>query len=246
VGSSLGVQIATTVGVVGFASFLQRLSGFGFALIATPLLAFAMPVQQAVVVLALASLPSMTVNWLELGEHADRRQVAWLIAWAVPGMPLGLVAHHTVSDRAMRLVLAATVLAATVVLIAGWRVHTAHVRRADAIAGFVSGVLNTSTGTNGPPLVVTLTGQEVEPDRMRATLAGVFGLSGVVSIALFAVDGMVTRRTLFLAAAGLPILLAGRQVGAFAAGRISPERFRTLIYALLIVTVLASAVRALR
>ncbi len=244
-GTPLAVQAAVTVAVVGFAAVLQRLSGFGFALLATPLLAFAMPVQDAVVVLSFASIPTMLLNWAELGSHADRRQVGWLAGWAVPGMPIGLWVHHVVSDRAMRVVLAVTVLLATAALIFGVRIHTRRVKVADAVAGFVSGILNTSTGTNGPPLVLTLAGQDLPPDRMRATLTGTFGLSAIVGIALFTADGLVTGRILLLAACGLPMLLLGRRVGAFAAGRLSVEQFRRLTYLLLAATAVSSGVRAL-
>jgi uncharacterized membrane protein YfcA len=241
----LAAQAAVTVAVVGLAAVLQRLSGFGFALLATPLLAFAMPVQDAVVVLALASLPTLALNWAELGRHADGRQILRLAGWAVPGMPLGLWVHHVVSDRVMRLVLAVTILAATLILVSGVRIRTHRIAAADAVAGFVSGLLNTSTGTNGPPLVLTLSGQDLPPDQMRATLAGTFGLSAVVAIALFVADGLVDGRILLLAGCGLPLMLVGRRLGAVLAGRLGADQYRRLTYGLLVATAVSSGVRAL-
>jgi uncharacterized protein len=190
-------------------------------------------------------LPTMALNWQELGRYADKRQVLRLSGWAVPGMPIGLMAHHVASDEAMRVVLAVVVSIATLLLITGLRLPTHHVARADGLAGFISGILNTSTGTNGPPLAVNLTSQNVEPDRMRGTLAGVFGLSGIVGIALFIADGLVTDRVLLLAACGLPLLLGGRALGARVARSVSPERFRQLTYTLLFGTAISSAIRVL-
>ena len=44
--ASIASQVALTVAVSGFSAILQRLSVFGFALFATPLLAIAMPVRK--------------------------------------------------------------------------------------------------------------------------------------------------------------------------------------------------------
>lgn len=56
-------QIFVTILVSFAAACLQRVSGFGFAIIATPLLSFVMPVRVAVVVIALVSYPNALLNW---------------------------------------------------------------------------------------------------------------------------------------------------------------------------------------
>lgn len=239
------MEIVTTVVVVAFSAALQRVSGFGFSLISTPLLAFAMPVQQAVVLLAMISLPSLTTNWFELREHADVSQVKRILMWAVPVMPLGLLFHHWVSEEAMRLALAMAVFFGALVLVRGWVIPEHRVRRADAIAGVMSGLLNTSTGTNGPPLVVSFASQDMSPDRMRASLNGVFCASAMISVLLFLADGLITRRILLLAVLGIPLQLTGRYVGVRLSGKLSPEGFKKLMYALLFGTSISSAVRVL-
>ncbi len=240
---ALLTQILTTVVVVAFSAALQRVSGFGFSLISTPLLAFAMPVQQAVVVLSIISLPSLVANWRELREHADLVQVKRTVLWAIPAMPFGLLLHHFVSDKTMRLVLAIAVFLAALVLVRGWVIPAHRHRRADAIAGLMSGLLNTSTGTNGPPLVVSFASQGMSPDRMRASLNGVFCASAMVSLLLFLADGLFTQRVLILAALGIPLQLVGRRVGVRLSGELSPEGFKKLMYTLLFGTSISSGLR---
>lgn len=205
-----------------------------------------MPVSQAVAVIALIALPSGALNWRALRAHADRTQVRRLVLWSLPGMPLGLVAHHVLPDREFRVVLSIAVAIAAAITASGWTLHPHNVQRSDRIAGFVSGVLNTSTGTNGPPLVVTLAGQKLEPDAFRATLSGVFVATGMATIALFAADGLITRHVLLLAAAGLLPVAVGRLVGVRAADHVSPVVFRRLILVLLFATAAVGAFNALR
>jgi uncharacterized protein len=241
---SLTAQIGTTIAVAGVSALLQRASGFGFALFATPLLSFSMPVTLAVVVVSLVAFPAGLTNFLELRHHANVAQVRRIVLWSLGGMPIGLLAHRRVSDQMMRVVLAVAIATAALLLASGARIRSSHARRADAVAGFLSGVLNTSTGTNGPPLVVTMTGQDLAPDTFRANLAGIFSISGAIALLLFLADGLITRRSLVLFLAGLPMVFIGRFLGAKVGGALDQATFRRLVLALLLATAAMSAIRA--
>ncbi len=234
------------IAVVIVASILQRVSGFGFALVATSLLAIAMPVSEAVVILSFVSIPSTTLTWRQLRHHADPAQLRRLMAWTIPGLPLGLIVHATVPDRPMRVILAVVIVAAVALLVTGWKMPVRHVALADAVAGFVAGVLNTSTGTNGPPLVFDLTSQGITPDRLRATLSGVFAFSGVTTVLLFAVEGSLDAQALVTGAAAMPFAIVGQVVGTRLSSTVSAEMFRRLTFALLVVTALSTGARAFR
>jgi uncharacterized protein len=234
------------IGVTLLASILQRLSGFGFALVATPLAALVIPVAEVVVILTMVTLPSTLLTWRQLRASADRQQVRRIVQWAVPGMAIGVVAHGRVPEKPMRLVLAIVVLVAVTVLASGWRIRSTNTNRVDAMTGFVSGILNTTTGTNGPPLVVNLTSQNVEPNRMRATTSGVFFVSGLVALALFSARGYVGREEVLLGAAGLPFAVVGQRVGTHLSPLVGEHIFRRMIYVLLVGASISSAVAALR
>ncbi len=213
---------------------------------ATPLLGLVMPLSDAVVVLSFVSIPSTTLTWRQLRSHADGQQVRRLLLWSLPGLPLGLIAHRFVPDRPMRVVLAAVILVAVALLVSGWKVPVHRVGVADALAGFTAGVLNTSTGTNGPPLVFDLTSQNVSPDRLRATLSGVFAFSGVVAVALFAVEGSLDFAALATGASSMPFAVVGQLIGTRLSNHVSVEMFRRLTFALLIATALATLAKAIR
>ena len=66
--------------------------------------------------------------------------------------------------------------------------------------GFVSGIINTSLATNGPPLVYELRRTGFHDDRFRATISAVFLLSNLVGLPLLALAGLITASDLALAA----------------------------------------------
>ena len=105
--------------------------------------------------------------------------------------------------------------------------------RLDVTAGFLSGVLNTSLSTNGPPLVFLLQARRLEPDPFRGTLSVIFVISSVAGLTLFAARGYVTGSALVIVAATLPAVLAGLYAGGRIRPRVDAARFRILVLVLL-------------
>ena len=232
--------------IVSFgAACLQRISGFGFALLATPILAIVMPVPLAVVVITLVSFPNGILNWIQQRAHADRPQITRIVVGCVAGMPLGLIINKRLPDRPMRILLGVVVAAGAAALAAGWRVK-GRGKHVDVVSGFISGMLATSTGTNGPPLVVGLQGQGVTPERFRATLAGSFIWTGAVTIVLFWLSNLISEQSVHLAAVGIVPMLAGQVAGRGLVGRVQQAHFRKLVITLLFLTAATAIVNALR
>jgi uncharacterized membrane protein YfcA len=147
-------------------------------------------------------------------------------------MPLGLWVLNVVSDRALRLTLGVAVLIATALLIR--RINLAHVGPTlDFGAGFISGVLNTSLSTNGPPLVFDLQARQLQPTEFRATISAVFGLSNVVGLALFIADGKITTEGMHAALVALPAWILGQGLGLPLRKHMHGERFRVMVLVLL-------------
>jgi hypothetical protein len=123
----------------------------------------------------------------------------------------------------------------------GWRWRGRDVPT-ELLAGGVSGVLNTSTGMNGPPIVLYLQDRGFATDEFRGGLSAFFFVSGIVSFAIFAVTGVVSATSMLLIAVGLPVVFAGHWAGHRMVGRLSEDSFRRLVLALLIATALAAIV----
>jgi len=111
--------------------------------------------------------------------------------------------------------------------------------------GFVSGVLSTSVATNGPPVVYELRRRHLHGDAFRATVSAVFVIADVVGIPLLAIAGLITAHTLVLAGISLAPCVAGIAIGAWISDRMEPSHFVWAADLLLLVTGVATIVRAL-
>jgi uncharacterized membrane protein YfcA len=232
--------VVAGVGVL-LGAALQSAVGFGFALVAAPLLFAATDPEQAV---GLSIVLALWVNVMTIGTERRApvplwRTVAVLCLWALPGMVAGVLVLQAVSSTALQVLLTVAVFVA---LFVQRNAGVALPAWAAPLAGTSSGVLATTTTTSGPPLVLLLRGRGHAPAAIRDTLTTLFlaytVLSAVVLLA-FGVDRAVPELVPLLALTPLVVVghLAGRPVFA----RLARGHYEDVLTAVLV----ASAVTGL-
>jgi len=192
-------------------------------------------------------LSFITTTWQSwfLRKDAERVLVQRMVIAAYVGMPLGLVLLEVVSDTGLKIALGVSVLIATAML--ARRIDLRHVGPGlDVTAGFLSGVLNTSLSTNGPPLVFDLQARHLDAARFRATISAVFALCNVGALAMFVGRGKVNGDGVHAALVALPAWLVGQSVGWPVRRHMHGERFRVLVLCLLALAGTTTLVFALR
>lgn len=238
------VDIWVTVGVVLIASLVQSTTGFGFSLLAVPLLSMAIPTEVAVVVAA--TLGTLTSSAQAFGEraHGDRPTIARMLVGAAVGAPFGLLLLTVATNRQLKFGLAAVIIAFLIINLRGITIERGS-RAVDLVAGTISGVLNTSLSTNGPPLVMALHARHLAPPVFRGTISAVFAGTGVITVGLFLASGLygTDERELLLVA--IPTMVIGYWIGARLRPRIDPPRFRQVVMALLVATAIITLAGAL-
>ncbi len=225
------------------AAMTQVLSGFGFALLAVPLMTLSVPVKDAVVISTLLGIGLTSWQAWHLRAHTERRVARRMILSAYLGMPFGLWVYLTLDDHVLRFALGCAILVAVVLLTV--RVDLRVGRGLDLGAGFVSGVLNTSLSTNGPPLVFGLHARGLAPDSFRATINTVFCCCNLLGVTMFVAAGRVTGDGITAALVALPALFLGQAVGFPLRRHVDGERFRVLVLGLLIVAAISAMASAL-
>jgi uncharacterized membrane protein YfcA len=218
-------------GAVTLASAAQTVSGFGFALIGTPLVAVLAGPKAAVVGLTMIGILLVAQLSLRGRGHVDRPTVLVVTAAAIIGMPLGLLVLTRADDHVLTIAIAVAVIAFSLLL---WRdVRLPVGRGTDALAGLTAGVLSTSTGTSGPPIVIALSGKRLEPAVFRATISTIFLVQGSASLVAFALGGQITSDALSVAIAGLPGVIVGSFVGEHGFRRVDAATFRRVVLGML-------------
>lgn len=238
------VDIWTTIAVVLVAALVQSTTGFGFSLLAVPLLSMAIPTEIAVVVAA--TLGTLTSSAQAFGEraHGDRPTIARMLVGAAVGAPFGLLVLSVATNRQLRFGLAAVIIAFLIINLRGITIERGS-RAVDVVAGTISGVLNTSLSTNGPPLVMALHARHLTPSVFRATISAVFAGTGVITLGLFMASGRYGTDVRQLLVVAIPTMIAGYWIGARLRPRIDPPRFRQAVMILLVVTAIITLAGAL-
>ena len=239
----VGVLLAAFV-IVLVAAAVQSMTGFGFSMLAVPLMTLAIDPRTAVVALALPGL------LLAVGTAvADRAYVHWpaavaMLATMAAGMPIGLVVLRSVNDHVLTVLIAVVVLASTALV---WRNPQIPRHRGTlALAGLTAGILSTTTGTTGPPLIAALHSMGYPPRTLRGTIAALFTFGGVLSIAGFVVAGAMTRQTAVVGLVSLPAVPIGGWVGNILFRRIDGSRFRQTVLTALVLCCLLAVARTVK
>lgn len=146
--------------VLGFAAAVQMASGFGFALMAVPMLAVVVGAHDAVLLAVLEGAVFCAYQAIEGRGHRDGWVVARLLAGAAAGLPVGYLVFRRIDADLLTLLIGVLVLVATAALARGLT-FSSRSPAADLVAGACAGVLTTSTATNGPPVVLLLSGRRL-------------------------------------------------------------------------------------
>ena len=229
--------VAAGLGVL-LGAGLQSAIGFGFALVAAPLLFAATEPEQAVGLLIVLALG---VNLMTLGTERRVPAPLWrlvvaLSLWALPGMVLGVLVLRSVSADLLQVLLTVSVFVA---LFVQRNAGVALPAWATPLAGLSSGTLATTTTTSGPPLVLLLRGRGHEPGRVRDTLTVLFLAGSVTSaIVLLAagVERAVPEAVTLLALA--PLVVAGHLLGRPVFARLARGHYEDVLTGVLVVSAL--------
>ena len=226
---------------------LQSATGFGFSIVAAPLVFAAVESEEAV---GLLILLSSLVNVLTLPTERRRprpalRECGVLLAFSLPGAVAGVAVLRALDPVALQVAVSAGVIATLVArrLAAGRRAPG----WAGPVAGFAAGALTTSTTTAGPPLLVYLLGRRLEPARVRDTMpVCLLGLCAVGVIALWVTGTRGALPDGGLVALLVPVVVCGHLAGRpLFAALVRAGRYEAVLSGVLVASVAGGLVAAL-
>ena len=224
---------------------ISGLTGFGFALVIVPILLLIFEPPTVVVLtssLAVASGVPIIVHDRSLIRVG---MVLPLMIPALIGLVVGVQILTRADTRYIKLGAGMAVVLFALLVARGYVIPGMRSRVAPLVAGILSGILGTSTGMSGPPIVLFLTERTPEPRVFRASITFYFCTMNLIGVGLVARTGEVGWREFGLATALFPISLLGRRFGQYVLFQIDHSQFRTVTLALLILTGSSGVVTAL-
>jgi uncharacterized protein len=221
---------ATLLLVGGFAvlvaGFLRGLTGFGFALVAVPILT---TLVEPLVVVPLILIHG-TVTSVPLLIHARHEMQPihiWpLMAGSIIGAPFGSWLLIILDADTLRLLIGIVAFGFALLLLAGFTHPVRRERLAFLPVGFLSGLLNGSSSLAGPPVILFFTNQRIPPMVFRANILLLFFATNLATIVAFIIGSLFSADSFILAAAFGPSLIIGTYLGARYSRRVNVRLFR--------------------
>lgn len=228
-------DLALFLAATALASALAGLAGFAFGLVAAAFwLHILSPLQTATLITVFGLIVQGLSVWrLRRGLRVGR---LWpFLAGAVIGAPIGVELLRGSDPQLIRRGVGALLLLFS--LYAAMRSKPAGMaaggRMADGAIGFLSGVLGGTTGLAGILPVVWCNLRGWPKDEQRTVFQTVAVAIFAVTALWLGIEGAVAADTAWLAAIGLPALLAGTWAGLRLYGRLDDAAFRHAVLALL-------------
>jgi uncharacterized protein len=226
-------DFAIAVAAIAIAGLIRGFSGFGSALILSPVLSLLWGPTVGVPVAVLVELAPA----LQLTPPA-LRIAHWRTVWSIsiPALlliPVGSWMLISLPAETMRRAIALLVLALVAILWSGWRYRGPRGSVPSAIVGALGGFLSGSSGIGGPPAIIYLMSGGDSPAHIRANLIGYFTVISIGLIVFFSWSGLITTDILWRAGLLIPVFVIGLMVGARLFRLATEKTFRHIAFSVL-------------
>ncbi len=212
------------------------MSGFGFGLIAVPLLAMVLAPQVVVPTVRVLSIWISVLVLVEARRSLSLRASWLLIAGSLVGVPCGTYLLAMWNASTLKVFIGSLTVVFALALMSGVRMQIRQGSPVSAVVGFISGILGSSAGMGGPPAVIFYTGQGVEKQTFRANLAAFFIIQALFSIPTYIASNLLTGTVITYILLLLPALAIGGALGIKLAQRFDDSVFRRFTLLMVLAT----------
>ncbi|MDP3513127.1 MAG: sulfite exporter TauE/SafE family protein [Sulfuritalea sp.] len=233
--------IVQVVLVATLAGFIQGLSGFAFALVATSLLAWVVEPQVLAPTVVITSLLGQITSLSSAGTRPRAEQATPFLIGGVLGVPAGVLLLPLLDATAFRASIGIVLIVYCSVMlgIKELPVFRHGGKRADGGVGLLAGILGGATGIPGPPVILWCALRGWDKEIQRATFQSFFIGIQVLIVGFYFATGLVNARSLRLVlAAALPIVISA-WLGSRIFRRFTNHDFQRLIFSLLLLSGIA-------
>lgn len=228
------IDILISAVIVCLAGVVRGVTGFGGAMIMSPLLAILIGPQAAVLIALLlegfAPLPLLPA----VARIANWKVMRPIIAGAFVAAPLGglLLAH--VEASLMSKVIAVVVLSFALIMLLGVQIRARTSVSARLAVGGIGGVLVGATSMGGPPVILYLISSGESLPVLRANLMVYVAAASFAGLAAMGITSVLDPGVVFTAIALAPVYLASAWIGGRLFRYVNERIFRRVTLLLLI------------
>lgn len=231
-----------TIAIAVVAVIILGLAKGGFAglgVLATPVMALALPPVTAAALLLPVLIVQDVVSIWSFRKTWDRWIVGWMLPGSLAGVVLAALFAASVEERQVLLMLGTITLGFGLYRL--WIERGGRVVAASNSPGWVGSLFGLATGftsqiahAGGPPFQMWVTPRRLPHQTFVGTQSVLFALINWMKVPSYLVVGSLNRQTLTAAAALLPLAVVTTLIAVRIIKRIDTARFYTMVYLLMI------------
>ena len=223
-----------TFGLVTACATVQGATGFGFNILVVPLLVLFIDPKVVVPTIILQNVLLDCAVLVASWRFANPCRIWVLVLAGIAGTPVGVVLLRFVDPDPLRVVIGLAVMLSGAAMLLGVRRTLKSEHLASAIAGFAGGSMNGLVGMAGPPVILLMANQAVEPREFRANIVTYFTVITFFAAASLWAGGQFTHDVMVLSLAIIPGTTLGVLAGIRLHSRVPIELFLRVSLALVI------------
>ena len=197
--------------IVIVASLLQTSTGYGFSIIGTPFLFLLYPVHMAIQINIILSICLSMFMIFKIRKEVDYTLFTRLIKGSILGLIAGIFVYLFLDIQLLKMTVGIIILVLTVLLI--FQVTIQRTERKDYVTGGISGMLTTSIGVPGPPLLLYFSGAGIDKTTLRSTTLAYYLFVYFASLMMQILFGGTNKETWMLSFIAIPALIIGVLLG---------------------------------
>lgn len=228
-------------------AFTFSFAGFGFGLVAVPLLSLVLPVKDAVAIQLPFSVFLVVINSYRYGKFIKWDELKPLFIGSAAAIPAGVYSLNLLPDTLMKRALSLFVVLA--VLFdrkskgQGKLGEFAQTGPGGIILGMISGWFIGAYTTGGPPAVIYATARFPEPRKAKGAMGLYFLATDVLIILLFTMTGLLTLELFFRSLRFTPAVFLGFFFGAYVFKNITRRTYLLGVHFLLFMAAIMLCVK---
>lgn len=213
-------------------AFVQAASGFGFGIFVMMFFPLCLPNYGMCVTLSgLLSIGTTVVTTIQYRQYiAWRKLLIPSICFCVISAVIITIAAGQADSLMKRLLGGALILLSMYFLFLGKNMKIHATPAAGVAAGSLSGLLSGLFSIGGPPMVVYLLAGTDSKEEYLATIQAYFTVTNLFTLAVRAMNGMVTKTVFSYAALGLVGIALGVFLGRKVFRKLDANRLRFIVY----------------
>lgn len=235
-------MLAIAFPIIFISAAVQGISGSGFAILSVPFLALMIAPKTLVPLILVHSLFLGGAILVKSWRHAQIWRAWPLFLGGVVGTPVGVYLLKALDSDVLKVWMGAVVILFAIALLisGGWKLS----REKTVLipVGILSGILNGSIAMSGPPVILFLANQEVDKIHFRASITLFFFAQNIITLPVYAMNGLVTWEMLKLSMIFFPAMAVGTAVGMALHNRVKEDFFRKMVLTVVVVAGIVSIV----